>query len=79
MKVYDLKDSAGRIFAFDISSSRLALGRAGVRIVISKIPGVKIIRAPTYFEWSNDEVFCEFEVNGRRFVVQEHITTTAVI
>ncbi len=69
MKVYDINDQQGRVFAFEISSSVLNLGTTGVWIVIGTIPNVKIISVFHFFEFfrETNKGFCEFELDGRRF------------
>ncbi len=71
MKVYDINDERGKVFAFEIKNLDLLLGRVGVRIIVSQIPSVKIIRVPYFFQIFGDEEFCEFEVDGQRFVAWE--------
>lgn len=69
MRVTDLPDKEGRIFAFEVSNFFRA--RADVCQVASTIPGVRIIRKPKIFSWFREEVFCEFEVDGVTFVAWE--------
>src|SRR3989338_10516651 len=63
MKVYDLKDKTGRVFAFEVDN--LLLQRRGVGKVVRTIPGARITRV------SGDDEFCEFEVEGKVFVAEE--------
>jgi len=67
MKVYDVLDKDGRVFAFEVNN--FLLSRRRVCAIVRKIPGVRVIHAPKLF--SRDEEFCEFEVDGQRFVVWE--------
>jgi hypothetical protein len=67
MVTYDLKDADGRIFAFEISN--VLIGRRGTQRVIEKIAGVRLIRRDRLF--SGNDQFCEFELDGVRFVVWE--------
>ncbi len=69
MKVSDLYDEKGRVFAFEVGS--FWIGRSGIVSVVRRIPGVKIIRAPNVFGFSREEEFCEFEVEGQRFEIWE--------
>ena len=78
MKVYDIKDQQGQVFAFEIKNFGLWLGRVSVRIIVSMIPSVKIIRAPYFFQYFGDEEFCEFEVDGQRFIVWEPYNDSSV-
>jgi len=67
MRVYDLKDKSGRIFAFEVDN--FWLGRGGVATVVQTIPGASFRRAiPAGYA---DEQFCEFELDGARFVAWE--------
>ena len=63
MRVYDLTDEQGRLYAFEVAN--VLLGRRGVCSVASTIPGATIVRKPRLF--SGEEEFCEFEVDGQRF------------
>ncbi len=70
MRVYDLKDNDGRVFAFELDN--LWLGRRGVARVVRTIPDVSLIRVPEpVFSWWAEEEFCEFELGGVRFVAWE--------
>lgn len=64
MRVLDLKDSEGRVFAFEVSS--FMLGRRGVRRVVLRIPNATILS----FRGRAEE-FCEFELDGTNFVAWE--------
>ena len=67
MRVYDWKDQQGRVFAFEVPN----IGRGGVCIVVAQIPGAKLLRSPRFLSWFREEMFCEFELEDRRFVVSE--------
>lgn len=69
MHTYDLKDAQGRVFAFEVSNSRLGRRRA-VRVV-SELPNVRVRRSPRWLSWFCEEEFCEFEIDGRVFVMAE--------
>ncbi len=71
MKVYDLQNKEEQVFAFEVKVTEFWWGRSSVVAVLLQIPEVRIIRAPYYFEFFDDDVFCEFEVNGKRFEVWE--------
>ena len=70
MKVYDLNDTQGRVFAFEVDNT--LLGRRGLCGIVLTIPGVVLVREPlvTLSELREEE-FCEFEVDGVRFVAWE--------
>lgn len=69
MKVYELHDKEGHVFAFEVENA--FLGRAGVCRVVSSIPGARLIRKPKFLSWLREAEFCEFEIGERRFVVEE--------
>ena len=69
MKIYDLTDSSGHAFAFEVSN--LTLGRRGACRVAARIPGARLLRWPRVLSWLREDVFCEFEVNGVRFQIAE--------
>src|ERR1051325_2932956 len=64
MRVFDILDSDGRIFAFEVNNNFLSRRRI-VRI-IEKIPNAEVIRT----QKRRDE-FCEFTVEGENFVIWE--------
>ena len=69
MKTVDLLDDSGRVVAFEISV--LETDRRGICRVVESIPGAKLIRSPKRFSWSKEDVFCEFEVDGEKFIALE--------
>ena len=69
MKTYELLDKSGHIFAFEVNSA--GLGRRGVCRVVGTIPGAQITRRPKFLSWFRDEVFCEFSIDGKTFIVLE--------
>jgi hypothetical protein len=70
MKVYDLHDKEGRVFAFEIEN--VVIGRQGVCHVVSRIPGTTLLRRPVRFlSWFRESTFCEFELEGVRFAADE--------
>jgi hypothetical protein len=69
MRTYELLDTNGRVYAFEVNNS--GLGRRGVCRVVDTIPGAHIVRKPKIFSWFREEYFCEFEVEGKTFVAWE--------
>ena len=69
MKTYELLDTDGRVYAFEVNNS--GLGRKGVCRVVETIPDATIIRRPKFLSWFREEVFCEFDVDGKTFVAWE--------
>ena len=69
MRVHDLLDEDGRVYAFEVSNT--VIGRGGACAIINQIPGSKILRGPRFLSWFREEEFCAFEINGQRFLVEE--------
>jgi len=69
VKVYELKDESGRVFAFEISKP--VGGRRGVSSIVRRISGVKLTRTPRFLSWFREEDFCEFEVGEVKFRAHE--------
>jgi hypothetical protein len=66
---YDLKDDAGRVFAFEIDQPWG--GRRRVCAILRRIPGAKLTRTPRFLSWFREESFCEFELASVRFEALE--------
>jgi hypothetical protein len=69
MKIFDLVDAEGRVFAFEVPNGLLS--RRGLARVVGTIAGVRVLQAPRLFSWSQEESFCEFEVDGQPFEAWE--------
>jgi len=67
MRIYDLTDTEGRVYAFEVSN--VFLPRSIACRVAQRIPGAKLIRGPRIFPSEDD--FCEFEIEGVTFVLRE--------
>jgi hypothetical protein len=67
MKVHDLKDNDGRIYAFEVSNG--LLGRKSAIKIVEAIPGVQISRRPHLFD--GEEEFGEFKLGGVIFKIWE--------
>jgi hypothetical protein len=65
MKTYDLTDTEGRAFAFEVDN--IFLPRRTACRVARDIPGAKLIRTPRFFP--SEEEFCEFEIEGVSFIL----------
>jgi hypothetical protein len=63
MKIYDLKDQEGRVYAFEIEN----MGRRRLCEIVRSFPHVRLIREPKFLSDFREEEFCEFEVNGQEF------------
>src|SRR5687768_8517770 len=69
MKIFDLRDSHGRAYAFEVSN--LFLGRGAACRIAGSIPGVRILRAHRPWQWRAPDEFCEFELGAVRFQISE--------
>jgi hypothetical protein len=69
MRVHDLVDREGRVFAFEVSNA--VIGRGGACTIASEVHGSTLVRGPRFWSWLREEEFCEFDVNGQRFVIEE--------
>jgi hypothetical protein len=70
MKVYDIMDKEGRIFAFEISNT--FFGRNRLCNLVRSIPETQIIKAPGFRSFfKGEDEFCEFEIRGQKFVAWE--------
>jgi hypothetical protein len=68
MKTYDIRTDQGQVIGFEINNT--FVGRWRACRAARDIPGSRIIRWPR--RWAlNDDEFCEFELNGSRFVIVE--------
>lgn len=65
MRVYELKDENGRVFAFEIDVP--LRGRRGVCSIVRRIAGAKLTRTPCFLSWFREEDFCEFEIGDVKF------------
>lgn len=69
MKVWEHKDEQGRTYLISVPS---LAGRRRVAFVASQVPGVRIVRRPkALLSWFREEVFCEFDLDGTRYLIDE--------
>jgi hypothetical protein len=68
MRTHDITDTDGRVVAFEVSNFHL--GRRSLGRFVSRIPGCVLVRGPRRFSFDDDQ-FCEFELDGVRFVAWE--------
>src|SRR5215831_16031877 len=66
MKVHDLKDSQGRVFAFEVANTLLT--RRGVCKIVRSLPGARLLSGRKEL---GEQEFCTFEVQGQRFKAWE--------
>ncbi|MBS0577170.1 MAG: hypothetical protein JSS45_12240 [Proteobacteria bacterium] len=64
MRVFDVSPSARGPLAFEVSAS---LGRRRAAQVVAGIPDVIVLRRPKWLARLDQEVFCEFELEGQHF------------
>ncbi len=67
MRVHNLKDSEGRVFAFEVSNA--IIGRSGACAIVAGIPGVSGVRRRSKGDPAEDR--CYFDLEGQRFLVME--------
>jgi hypothetical protein len=66
MKVHDLKDEQGRVFAFEVPNTLLT--RRGACKLVESIPGARLLSGRAELR---QQEFCSFEVQGKNFKVWE--------
>jgi hypothetical protein len=66
MKVHDLKDKQGRVFAFEVSNALLT--RKSVCKLVRSIPGARLLSGRAELR---DDEFCTFEIEGQKFKAWE--------
>ncbi|MBS0213651.1 MAG: hypothetical protein JSR26_10805 [Proteobacteria bacterium] len=64
MRVFDVSPSARGPLAFEVSA---AVGRRRATAVAASIPGVRVLRWPKLIARMDQDVFCEFELEGQQF------------
>src|SRR5687767_8959557 len=69
MKIFDLRDSQGEVYAFEVSN--LFLGRAAACRIAASIPGARIFRRHRAWQWRAPDEFCAFDLGGVRFEISE--------
>jgi hypothetical protein len=71
MKVYNIKDKEGHIFAFEIYNTFFS--RKRLYNLVRSIPGVQIVKAPSFrfFRFKGEDEFCEFEIRRQKFMAWE--------
>lgn len=63
MRTYAIRDGEGNLFAFEVSS---LLGRRIARRIAASVPGASVVESNL-----RSDVFCEFQVAGERFAMEE--------
>ena len=67
MKIYDLHDPQGRLFAFEIPN----IGRSAVCDLLGSFADTAIKRRPCFLSEFREEQFCDFSFSGQAFRVWE--------
>ena len=67
MRVYDMVGDNGTLRGFEVDNH--ALSRRAVALLVSRLPGVRILRAKS--SWFADDEFCKFVLGGVEFSVWE--------
>jgi hypothetical protein len=67
MRVHELRNAEGALHAFEVSS---LMGRRAACKLAASIPGVSVSKTHTPFV-SHEGAFCEFELNGEQFLIEE--------
>jgi hypothetical protein len=69
MKVYEVSSDRGEAFAIEVEVP--LRGRRRVCSILLGIEDVHITRMPRLLSWVREENFCEFEIGGVSFSVEE--------
>jgi hypothetical protein len=69
MQTHDIKDSHGRTCAFEINN--FLVSRRRVCRILRTVPGLRILRTPRFLSYFNEDEFCEFELDGKKFTAWE--------
>ena len=69
MKIYEIRDHDGRLFAFEVNNT--LLGRRAACRIARGIPGAQVVRQPQLLSWWREDVFCEFVIGTSRFEIWE--------
>ena len=67
MRIFDLRDADGRLYAFEVSN--FLFGRRHACKVVARIAGSTLIKTSRLFRDGDD--FCEFEIGGEIYLVSE--------
>jgi hypothetical protein len=69
MKVYEGLDAEKRLVYFEVPNAFFS--RRAASKLVSRIPGVSVLSMPSFLPFGGDDVFCRFELGGRRFELWE--------
>lgn len=69
MRLRDLHNDDGTHTGFEMDNG--LLGRRRACRIAESVPGVQIVRRPKLFPWRDSDDFCEFELEGVRFLIIE--------
>ena len=68
MKTFEYRDQSEKLVSFEIDSR---WPRWLAYRLIRKLSGVRIIEPLRHFAFSNQDVFCVFELDGKRLQIEE--------
>lgn len=69
MKTTEMRNEEGTLTGFCVSN--LFLSRYGIPKIVARIPGAQILRKQKPFRISGPDDFCEFVVDGKKFLAVE--------
>lgn len=70
MDIYPQFGTTGKLQSFEISNDKLS--RFRVAKIVAAVPRVVVTKRPKrFFSWFREEIFCEFEINGVKFDIEE--------
>ncbi|BBM00126.1 hypothetical protein [Microbulbifer sp. GL-2] len=70
MKMYPTYIENNRLYSFEIEN--LFCGRRKATRIVEGIQGVTITKRPKrWFSWFREDIFCEFELDGVKFQIDE--------
>jgi hypothetical protein len=67
MRVHDLRNAQGVVHAFEVSA---LMGRRAACRIAASIPGARLTKSHKPLA-SEDGAFCEFELNGEQYAIEE--------
>lgn len=67
MRVHELRNSEGALHAFEVSS---LMGRRMACKIAAAVPGSRVTKTYAPFV-SHEGAFCEFELNGEQYIIEE--------
>lgn len=69
MRIHDITDARGELVQFEVPNAGLT--RRAACKVLSQVGGCRILARPKDWSWLREACFCEAEINGVRFIIEE--------